>query len=393
MLKQVFNREQLSKVISSTDVWGWDLLSTFGDVDASLDQTIEYWKNNGLYLSSINTKVVNGKTVFSLSRVEDAFAIKLLDRFVRRIYKVRQSDRSRIVKQVITLLKDSGDYHVLRLDIKNCYESINLEKVIAKFQDDLILSPDCIRLLNDTNRQLKSEYGFHGLPRGLSISPTLAELYLEELDQKIAANSDVIYSARYVDDIILITTDGKLEKLKIELNKTLANMGLEFNASENKNFSGSSRSANFNYLGYAISVTAKQNKPNQVDVSISKEKINKIKFRIQKSLYVNSKIKDIKLLKRRIEFLSLLKAVKNGKNGALLAGLAHNYQYCTDGFECLKSVDGFLMNQLHNPRFNLTPLEMDMIKKISFYGNARKGNIGKFTRKQTAKIMQVWKHA
>ncbi|OAT50886.1 reverse transcriptase [Proteus hauseri ATCC 700826] len=392
MLKQVFNKEQLSKVISSTDVWRWDLLSKFGDVDASLEQTIGYWKTNGLYLSPIKTKVVNGKTVFTPSRVEDAFAIKLLDRFIRRIYKVRQSDRNRIVKQVLTLLKDSGDYHILRLDIKNCYESISFEKMIAKFQDDLILSPDCIKLLNNTNQQLKNGFGFHGLPRGLSISPTLAELYLEELDKKIASNNDVIYSARYVDDIILITTASKKKKLEIDLNNTLVDMGLEFNESENKKFSGSSKNANFNYLGYSICVTAKTNKPNQVDVTISKSKINKIKSKILKSLYENNKNKDLKMLKRRIEFLSLLKVVKKGRNGNLLAGIAHNYQYSTDNFESLKTIDGFLINQLNNSRFNLTPLEIAKIKKISFYGNARKGSTGKFTRKQTANIMQVWKH-
>lgn len=393
MLKQVFNKEQLSKVISSADVWRWSLLSKFNDVDSALAQTVEYWKSNKLSLSPIKTKVANGKTVFTPSRVEDAFAIKLLDRFVRRVYKVRQSDRNRIVKQVITLLNDSGDYHVLRFDIKNCYESISFRKIIAKFQDDLILSPDCLKLLSDTNQQLENNFGLHGLPRGLSISPTLAELYLEELDRKMASNNDVIYSARYVDDIILITTDRKKTVLEAYLNKTLIEMGLELNQNVTKKFSGSTHNANFDYLGYSLKVTQKNGKPNQVDVTISRSKINKIKSRILKSLYENKKNKDIALLKRRIEFLSLLKKVKKGKNGDLLAGIAHNYQYSTDNFECLKCLDGFLINQLKNPRFGLTTSEINKIKKISFYGNARKNNTGKFTRKQTAKIMQIWKHA
>ncbi|MEQ4778089.1 antiviral reverse transcriptase Drt3a [Providencia huaxiensis] len=393
MLKQVFNKEQLSKVISSTDVWGWDLLSKFNDVDSALDHTIKYWKINDLNLSPITTKVVNGKTVFTPSRVEDALAIKLLDRFVRRIYKIRQSDRNRIVKQVVTLLKDSGDYHVLRLDIKNCYESISFKKIIAKFQDDLILSPDSLKLLNNINQQLENSFGFSGLPRGLSISPTLAELYLEKLDRKTASNNDVIYSARYVDDIILITTDRKKTALEDYLNKALIEMGLELNQNVTKKFSGSSHNASFDYLGYSLKVTQKVNSPNQVDVTISKSKIKKIKSRILKSLYENKKNKDIALLKRRIEFLSLLKTVKKGKNGDLLAGIAHNYQYSTDSFECLKCLDGFLINQLNNPRFSLTPLEINKLKKISFYGNAKKSNTGKFTRKQTAKIMQIWKNA
>lgn len=391
MLKQVFSREQLSKVVSPTDVRRWNLLSEFGDVDTALEQTIGYWEGSGLALSPINVKLINGKTVYTPSRVEDSFAIKLVDRFVRRIYKVRQSDRNRIVKQVITLLKDSGDYHVLRLDIKKCYESILFDNIISKLQNDLILSPECMNLLNDISRQLKDRFNFTGLPRGLSISPTLAELYLEDFDKKIAESNDVIYSARYVDDIILITTDNKKNIVIDFLVETLSEMGLTLNGDDNKNFSDSSSNANFDYLGYSISVTPKKNKPNQVNVTISESKLKKLKSRIIISLHENRKNKDISLLKRRVEFLSLLKTVKKGKNGNLLAGIAHNYQYTTDNFECLKSIDGFLINQLRNPRFGLTLPEVNKIKSISFYGNAVKRNIGKFSRKKTTKIMQIWK--
>ena len=391
MLKQVFSREQLSKVVSPTDVRRWNLLSEFGDVDTALEQTIGYWEGSGLALSPINAKLINGKTVYTPSRVEDSFAIKLVDRFVRRIYKVRQSDRNRIVKQVITLLKDSGDYHVLRVDIKKCYESILFDNIISKLQNDLILSPECMNLLNDISRQLKDRFNFTGLPRGLSISPTLAELYLEDFDKKIAASNDVIYSARYVDDIILITTDNKKNIIIDFLVEILSEMGLKLNGDDNKNFSGSSSNANFDYLGYSISVIPKKNKPNQVNVTISDSKLKKLKSRIIISLHENSKNKDISLLKRRVEFLSLLKTVKKGKNGNLLAGIAHNYQYTTDNFECLKSIDGFLINQLQNPRFGLTLPEVNKIKSISFYGNAVKRNIGKFSRKKTTKIMQIWK--
>ncbi|EJC6988530.1 RNA-directed DNA polymerase [Vibrio parahaemolyticus] len=391
MLKQVFSREQLSKVVSPTDVRRWNLLSEFGDVDTALEQTIGYWEGSGLALSPINAKLINGKTVYTPSRVEDSFAIKLVDRFVRRIYKVRQSDRNRIVKQVITLLKDSGDYHVLRVDIKKCYESILFDNIISKLQNDLILSPECMNLLNDISRQLKDRFNFTGLPRGLSISPTLAELYLEDFDKKIAASNDVIYSARYVDDIILITTNNKKNIVIDFLVEILSEMGLKLNGNDNKNFSGSSINANFDYLGYSISVIPKKDKPNQVNVTISESKLKKLKSRIIISLHENSKNKDISLLKRRVEFLSLLKTVKKGKNGNLLAGIAHNYQYTTDNFECLKSIDGFLINQLQNPRFGLTLPEVNKIKSISFYGNAVKRNIGKFSRKKTTKIMQIWK--
>jgi hypothetical protein len=393
MLKQVFDREQLSKILTSSDVWQWDLLSGYGDVETAIDHTVQYWKSHNLTLTSLETRTVNSKSVFIPAKMEDAFAIKLLDRFVRRIYKVRQSDRNRIVRQLKTLLRDSGNYHVLRLDIKDCYETIPFENLINKFEDDLILAPKCIMLLNGIHSDLLNNHNMHGLPRGLSISPTLAELYLESLDKMVASHPDVIYSARYVDDIIILTPAGKESGVKHDVEAFINEKGLNLNNNTDKYYSGSSHSAMFDYLGYSIMVEHKKDNPNKVTLTISQPKLNKLKSRIAISLSDNKKQKNIKLLKRRLEYLCMLKSVRKGKNGDLLAGLAHNYQYVTDTFECLKPIDGFLCQQLANPRYGLNQQEQDTIKKVSIYGNARKRNVGKFTKKKTAQIMRVWKNA
>jgi len=393
MLKQVFDREQLSKTLTSSDVWQWDLLSGYGDVEKAVKHTVQYWNSNNLTLSSLETETVKQKSVFIPAKMEDAFAIKLLDRFVRRIYKVRQSDRNRIVRQLITLLKDSGNYHVLRLDIKDCYETILFKNLIKKFEEDLILAPKCIKLLNDIHRDLRINHAMHGLPRGLSISSTLAELYLEALDKKVASHPDVIYNARYVDDIIVLTPAGMERNVQTDISAFLNERGLNLNYNTDKYYSGSSQSAEFDYLGYSIKVKQKKNKPNEVSLKISQPKLNKLKSRIAISFSNHKKQKNIALLKRRLEYLCMLKRVRKGKNGHLLAGLAHNYQYVTDGFECLKALDGFLCQQLSNPRYGLSQQEQDKIKKISIYGNAKKRNVGKFTKKKAAQIMQVWKNA
>jgi len=393
MLKQVFDGEQLSKVLTSSDVWKWDLLSDYGDVETAIDHTVQHWKSQDLALSPLEKRIIKSKSVFTPAIMQDAFSVKLLDRFVRRIYKVRQSDRNRIVRQLITLLKDSGNHHVLRLDIKNCYESIQFKYLINKFEDEMILAPECTKLFNGILEDLRINHDMHGLPRGLSISPTLAELYLETLDKKIASNSNVIYSARYVDDIIIVTPGGKEGEVKKDVEASMNKMGLFLNNNTNKYYSGSSRFAEFDYLGYAIKVEPKNSKPNKVNVKISRNKLDKIKSRIAIAFNDHRKQKNTSLLKRRIEYLCMLKKVRKGRNGDLLAGLAHNYQYVTDGFECLKSVDGFLFQQLNSPRFALSQQEQNEIKKVSIYGNAKKGNVGNFSKKQTARIMRVWENA
>jgi hypothetical protein len=393
MLKQVFDKEQLSKILTSSDVWQWDLLSVYGNVETAIDNIVQYWKSHNITLSSFEPRTVKNKSVFIPSKVEDAFAIKLLDRFVRRIYKVRQSDRNRIVRQLKILLKDSGNYHVLRLDIKNCYESIPFKSLINKFEDDMILAPECINLLNNIYDNIQINHDINGLPRGLSISPTLAELYLESLDKKISIHQDIIYNARFVDDIIIFAPSDKIRSVKKDVEYFINENDLYVNDDPLKYYCDYSCSADFDYLGYSIKVEPKNNNPNKVNLKISQSKLNKLKSRIAISFCDHKRQNNIGLLKRRLEYLFMLKRVRNGKNGDLLAGLAHNYQYVTDGFECLKPLDGFLCQQLTNPRFGLNQQEQDRIKKISIYGSARNRTVGKFTKKKTVQIMRVWKNA
>ena len=393
MLKQVFDKEQLSKALSSSDVWKWGLLSNFKEIEDALDYIVEHWKKYDVNLSSLKKKIAKKKPVFIPADMKDAFAIKLLDRFIRRIYKVRQSDRNRIIRQLITLLKDSGNYHIIRLDIKDCYETIKFEKIISKFEDELILSPECIKLLRRISNDLQTVHGVQGLPRGLSISPTLAELYLENLDKRISSHPDVIYSARYVDDIIILTPANRGATVHRDIENFASYIGLAINENAEKQYSGPSDSAEFEYLGYSIKVKRKSNAENKVNVTISESKAKRIKTRIALALYDHKKQNNMQLLKRRLEYISMLKRVRKSKNGDLLAGIAHNYQYVTDEFECLKPLDGFLLQQLANPRFQLNQREKDKLRKISIYGNARKKKIGKFGKKQNAEIMRVWQNA
>lgn len=391
MLKQTFDKEQLVKILTPSDVQKWRLLSQHGNIDTAMANIANHWKQSNLSLSALRKTTVKQKSVFSASTAEDDLSIRLLDRFIRRIYKVRQSDRNRIIRQLLSLLKDSGKYHIIRLDIKDCYESIHLHKIISKMEDDLILSPECMSLLFQINSELKDNHNVLGLPRGLSISPTLAELYLEKLDNEISSSPSVIYSARYVDDIIVIVPQGKEVDVESHIRLMTKKMGFEINQSSSKYFSGPSSQANFEYLGYSIQVTPANKKPNKVTATISNSKLNKIKTRIIKCLSDHKRQNDIALLKRRLEYISMLKAVKKGKNGDLLAGIAHNYQYVTDDFNCLKPIDGFLLHHLKSTRFSLTQPQLNCLNKITIYGNVKNKKIGNFSRIKTIQIMQVWK--
>ncbi|VWX37323.1 conserved hypothetical protein [Limnobacter sp. 130] len=173
----------------------------------------------------------------------------------------------------------------------------------------------------------------------------------------------------------------------------LSELSLEINQKPNKYYSSETKSAKFDFLGYQIQVEDAKNKPNKISLTISQPKINKIKLKITQSLLANKKSKNIQLLKRRMEYLSMLTKVRKGKNGDLLAGIANNYQYVTDEFQCLKKIDGFICHQIIKTRYKLTTFEQQTIKKISLYGNAINRKTGKFSKNQTTLITSIWKNA
>ena len=73
--------------------------------------------------------------------------------------------------------------------------------------------------------------------------------------------------------------------------------------------------------------------------------------------------------------------------------MAYNYQYVSDQFGCLKSVDDFLKNIINDHRFSLNNVEKSALAKVSFYGSVSKRKQGKFTRSKATKISRVWKNA
>lgn len=391
MLKQLFNSKKILKVFSNKDIWRWDILNIYGNAENAANSVAHEWKNNGYKISSLKTKLIKGKTVFTTAELKDHLAVKLVDRYLRRIYKVRQSDRNRVVRQVITLMKDPSDLIFVKVDVKNCFESIVFTNLIGNLKSDLILAPNCIAILEDIAKQAQLS-GEIGLPRGLSISATLAELYLEKLDKKLAKNTNIIYMTRYVDDIILVIPRDYCNYIYEDVDEALSELGLARNIEKSNTYLANQVNQGLEFLGYLMFSKNVKNKPNTVDVKIATNKVNKIKTRIALSFLEYKKNPNFKLLKDRIYFLSTLRVVKKNKNGTVLAGNAYNYMYATD-FSDLKNIDGFYFSLIRKSRYRLSNTEVDELRKISFYRIAKNKRVMKLTRKEAFAIKGAWVNA
>lgn len=344
MLNQSYATSDLLRLITFDDYKKYD---GFGESRQKTLEIITEISNaissNDYTISSIKKIVDAGNQIFSLTNIEDDFALRKINDTIKRFYKVKQADRNLIVNQIIVLLQEAIPMSIVKLDLKQFYESIDRNWVINKLKDDALLSVNAIKILENFFN-LNEFSQFSGLPRGIGISATLSELYLRDFDRKVNRLDSVYFYARYVDDVILFTTENpKIIIKKIKENKLLREP-LVFNDKKTKifevdNFSGEEiENLQFEYLGYKFVFTdnckksKSEFKDKKITVSIASKKVKKYKTRVVYSFLDFLKNNDFSLLEDRIKFLTGNYPIKrNPTEGTILyAGLYYNYPFIND---------------------------------------------------------------
>lgn len=148
------------------------------------------------------------------------------------------------------------DYFI-KLDVKSFYGSINQDKLI-KIIKTRIRKPEIISLIWNSIRTEALAYPIKekvdkrertkGVPEGLPISNTLANIYMNNIDKKYR-NIDYISYYRYVDDILILVNEDKFLNVKKEIVEDINTLELYLNEKKDEGLIAES----FEYLGYVIS--------------------------------------------------------------------------------------------------------------------------------------------
>lgn len=381
MYFQLFNYKEFKKLIRVTDtiIYQKELKERLRELETLLSQPDSYnfqslrlvkRQNKNMYLITNNDK-----------RLYDEFTLRKINHNLKRIYKLRQSDRNSIIKQIKNLLAEQTNCYVYRLDIKNFYESINKKKVYAIIDKSYVVSRDTKLLLY---KFLFNTFLDSGLPRGINLSATLSELYMKNFDRYIKNLDGVYYYARFVDDIIIFSTKALCIT---DIDKYLqSNLDLYLNLQKSSNFELDFKpkqtcSYSIDYLGYnfKIDIKVKNKKTDIVFVTeIAEKKLNKIKSRIIYSLIDYNKSLDYNLLKKRLLFLTCTYSInslrgkisKYKKDNQLQSGLFYSYNHIDTQNNSLKNLDKFYRNILFGKNAyskNLSMSQKKELVKISFH--------------------------
>lgn len=253
------------------------------------------------------------KPVYSIgATAEEFFAMQVLCRNVKKLFKISMSSRDEILSQLKMLLReDKSRYYVIRTDVENCFESIPHDKLFEYLEGNNLLDVKSKSLLRGLIRREFEDKNLRplvktpqtGIPRGCAISSLLSEFYLSKIDEKIKSElQDVLFFGRYVDDMVLVihpdirdeyykSLDWYIDKLTniYSQNGLKIHTPLDGKGKCHTYDSEKDEELDFNLLGYNIRI----DKSNILTFSLSQKKLDKIKARIDKSFDTFKKMIDI----------------------------------------------------------------------------------------------------
>jgi hypothetical protein len=333
MIDQAFTETLLSDFIYKSDFYENDRLRdpTYKQsVIAQAKIRTEIGFNNSAELIINNIK---GKKVFRFKNIADEIVLRKISAQIKKITHVKQQDRNDIICNLICTLEECFPYVIIKLDIKDFYESIDTKIIINKIYQDPIISRQTYKLIDSFFRFFENR-GIKGLPRGMSISATLAEYFMRNYDNKIKYDERIFYYSRFVDDMIFVIDSRYNKRLLIKDLKNILPIGLKFNINKRDSFDivkipnrdPNENINSFDFLGYNFKVSNydknsnhnKKDNYRKVIVEISEKKVKRIKTRIIMSFIDYLCNNDYTLLYDRIKLLTGNYSLLDRRRGVII---------------------------------------------------------------------------
>lgn len=421
MYDQSFNRRTLEHMLQKGDFHG--IPASGREVfkeNLLADAEVAALTNFGTELNPLASFKLKGKAVFHITNLTNELVVRKLSANLKRHVKPHSRGRSEIVEVLHLLMEEGTPFRIYRLDIRSFYESFSNSEVVSNIQQLEKTSPHSKSLLLSLLESHKNLGGM-GVPRGLAISATLSDLMMTSFDKKIFHDQNVFFYARYVDDIIILTSCRENAGHFTRLIEASLPLGLELNSNKKTIVEADKRVApkdasiaklllRFDYLGYSFSVyePVKEGKKKRdlayfrtVTVDIANSKVKKIKTRIIRSFLEFNQNGDWSMLFDRIQFLTQNFSVYNSKVGRKkLAGIYYSYPEVSENASSLTELDNFLKHaalsksgKLFSQTFlKLSGKQKRAILTQSFAKGHQSKSFVHFPGQRIKKIQECWKN-
>lgn len=389
-----------------------------GDLASRIERALIRANGNGTCFELDLTKR-KGREICVPRDFETAILLRRLNENIRRIVRVRQTDRNTVVARLSQLLGNGLPYVVAKYDIRKFYASIDRDELRKTCHRRLSSSGTTRKMLDRYLVDLEAS-GASGIPAGLALNGTLSELFLLEMDKVISRSEGVHFYARYVDDIVIVAaphitdfdlTQRIVDSLPPGLTLNLAPDKKDFQLLPKKENKGRSNRYNFDYLGYSFTVSQIVSEANhdktlnarKLTIDISKSKIDKRKTRFILSIkqYLRDGNED-DLLDRFLLINSGYRFYDRNSGRWLSSGMCNSYPLIDHPSPALRDLSSFYHSVLSSrssnlaARLALAPLSRRDRKRIQYFDLCthveQKKYVG-FNERKLVHLMKVWQHA
>lgn len=377
--------------------------------------------NSKSFRFDITSSDRNGKTIYTIdSDAPSFFAMKQLQYNMLKTFQVKQSNRFDIVKQLRVILEDGFPKYIVRIDVKSFYESIPQKVLFAKIEENQLLNFQSKKLLrqlifsyeNVKDKSINKED--YGIPRGIGVSAYLAELYMRDIDNEMKQISDLVYYARYVDDIVLIFiphSEPKKKDYYSTMKEIITRHELtlkdgsdgEINKTYKIDLINKMINAQFDFLGYKFVIENSKLK----ELRLSDSKLKKYETRLEATVEAyninskNNEKKARKILINRFKFLTgnfhLVNNKKRIKSGVYYSNILVNdnsERLCNfKHLDCLIKKYVSKLNPYYKLNVNIIKLRLKIIKRYSFSEGFynKKQRFHSFNNAELQQIVSIWK--
>lgn len=232
----------------------------------------------------IGTQTIKGHKAYVSKNMDTMLVCQIIKQELRRSYKLHPANMDMIIEQIKGLLDNKMLKIVIRADIHSFFESIPQNELVKKLSDDGFVSRKTVKYLkrilytyNETANILDEK----GLPRGLSFSSHLSELYMRPIDERVRRLDGVLFYKRYVDDIFIVADPDKCSMADYwdSINSIFEEKELSLHKDSEKRylayFDKQTNNAQFDYLGYKFVY-----KEGRLDICLSNKRYSKYRIMI-----------------------------------------------------------------------------------------------------------------
>lgn len=319
----------------------------------------------------IGTQTIKGHKAFVSENIDTMLVCQIIKQEIKRSYKLYPANMDMIIEQIKGLLDNKMPKIIIRADIHNFFESIPQHEFIEKLSDDGFVSRKTVKYLKRvlyTYNEAANILDEKGLPRGLSFSSHLSELYMRPIDEKVKRLDGVLFYKRYVDDIFIVADSEKCSKEDYwkSLNSIFEEKELCLHNSSEKRFLAyldeQTNDVQFDYLGYKFVYNK-----GKLDICLSNKRYSKYRVMIDaifeiyaQCSHYRKKYEDVNIeghskycykdaLRQLLERIDILTSngLLSGRKNFVATGIYYTNKYLTD-LSQLKKLDDYLSEKIES---------------------------------------------